>query len=126
MRPDPRKMPVAAIQARHLALTSAAYLKAVVSLLEQGEGSRGSHLVLSADGVEIHPSIIDQRTGGPLRFKRENAELRKEILRAGVRSRKMRTFLCAETSFPAARPPNPRPAFEPAWEEFRAGKIYQQ
>ena len=54
---------IAAIQARHLALTSVAYLKAVVTLLEQGGGSRGSHLVLAEDGVEIHPSVIDERTG---------------------------------------------------------------
>ncbi|MGD0381888.1 MAG: FAD-binding protein [Thermoguttaceae bacterium] len=115
---------VAAIQARHLALTSAAYLKAVVSLLEQGGGSRGSHLVLSDDGVEIHPSVIDRRTGRPLRFKKENVELRKEIQRVEFDPEKDDLFACQNVAArPAGKPPA---AFEPAWEDFRKGKIYLQ
>ena len=43
---SPKDIP-SAIRAEHLALASVAYLKAIVSLLEQGSGSRGSHLVLS-------------------------------------------------------------------------------
>jgi succinate dehydrogenase/fumarate reductase flavoprotein subunit len=115
---------VAAIQARHLALTSAAYLKAVVSLLEQGGGSRGSHLVLSDDGVEIHPGVIDQRTGRPLRFKKENVELRKEIPRVEFDPEKDDLFACQNVVPRAAG--KPPAAFEPAWEDFREGRIYQQ
>ncbi|MHC4165986.1 MAG: FAD-binding protein, partial [Planctomycetota bacterium] len=47
------KAVIKAIQAEHLALTSVGFIKAVVELLEQGSGSRGSHLVLAEDGVEI-------------------------------------------------------------------------
>ena len=54
-----KKSMITAIQAEHLALTSIAYLKAVVELLKQGEGSRGSHLVLDSQGIEIHPDVID-------------------------------------------------------------------
>ncbi len=115
---------ISAIQARHLAITSAAYLKAIVCLLEQGGGSRGSHLVLSADGVEIHPSVIDELTGRPLRFKRENVELRKEILRIEYDAGNEDLFVCRNVApRPADKPPA---AFEPAWEDFREGRIYQQ
>ncbi len=115
---------VAAIQARHLALTSTVYLKAIVSLLEQGGGSRGSHLVLSEDGVEIHPSVIDQQTGRPLRFKKENVELRKEILQVQYDPENEDLFACRNVAPRAAG--KPPVAFEPAWEDFREGKIYLQ
>jgi succinate dehydrogenase/fumarate reductase flavoprotein subunit len=115
---------LAAIRARHLALASIAYLKAIATLLEQGGGSRGSHLVLSEDGVEIHPSVIDQRTGQPLRFKKENMELRKEILQIEFDAEKDDLFECRNvTPRAAGKPPV---AFEPAWEDFREGRIYQQ
>ena len=115
---------IAAIRARHLALTSVAYLKAIVTLLEQGGGSRGSHLVLSDDGVEIHPSVIDEHTGRPLRFKKENLELRKHILRVEFDAGNDYLFACQNIKPRAAG--KPPAAFEPAWEDFRAGKIYQQ
>lgn len=71
---------ITAIQAEHLSITSIAVLKAIVELLKAGTGSRGSHLVLSEDGIEIHPDIIDQSTGKALKFKPENKELRNSIL----------------------------------------------
>jgi hypothetical protein len=114
---------IAAIQARHLAVTSAAYLKAVVALLEQGGGSRGSHLVLAEDGLEIHPSVIDDRTGRPLRFKKENIELRKHILRVEFDPKNEALFTCRNVvPRSAGKPPS---AFEPAWNDFRAGRIYR-
>jgi len=48
------KVVVKAIQAEHLALTSVAFIKAVVELLEQDSGSRGSHLVLIEDPRMSH------------------------------------------------------------------------
>jgi hypothetical protein len=103
-----------AIRAEHLALASVAYLKAIVTLLEQGEGSRGSHLVLSQDGVRIG--------GTELRFKPENTELRNSILRIAYDPKQPDLFRCENVT--------PRPvlaerlAFEPAWKDFREGKIY--
>jgi len=117
-----RKSVVRAIQAEHLALASVGYLKAVVELLRQGSGSRGSHLVLAADGLEIHKDVVDQATGKPLRFKPENVELRKSILRIEFDPKAKDLFTCVTvTPRPA---PTERKAFEPAWQDYREGKIY--
>ena len=108
-----RDIPVAA-RAEHLALASVAYLKAIVSLLEQGSGSRGSHLVLSPDGVRI--------AGTELRFKPENTDLRNSILRVEYAPNCPDLFRCQTV---APRPiPTERKAFEPAWKDYRQGKIY--
>jgi len=113
---------VTAVQARHLALASVGYLKAIVELLKQGEGSRGSHLVLSQDGVQIHPDVIDKATGKPLKFKPENQALRDSILRVWMDIQSGDLF-STETVSP--RPvPKDRKAFEPAWRDYREGKIY--
>ena len=110
---SPKDIP-AAVRAEHLALASVAYLKAIVSLLEQGSGSRGSHLVLSPDGVHI--------AGTELRFKPENTDLRNSILRVEYDPKLPDLFRC-ETVAP--RPiPTERKAFEPAWKDYREGKIY--
>jgi len=114
---------IAAVQARNLALGSAGYLKAVVALLEQGSGSRGSHLVLAEDGVEIHPDVIDKATGKPLKFKSENKALRDSILRTGYDERSPDLFRCENIK---PRPlPAERKAFEPGWQDYREGKIYE-
>ena len=113
---------VTAVQARHLALASVGYLKAIVELLKQGEGSRGSHLVLSQDGLQIHPDVIDKATGKPLKFKPENQALRNSILRVWMDIQSGDLF-GTETISP--RPvPKDRKAFEPAWRDYREGKIY--
>jgi succinate dehydrogenase/fumarate reductase flavoprotein subunit len=110
-----------AIRAEHLALASVAYLKAIVSLLEQGSGSRGSHLVLSPGGNRISSSVVD-RDGNELRFKPENKGLRNSILRVEYDPKLPDLFRCESV--------NPRPiptehkAFEPAWKDYRQGKIY--
>ena len=113
---------VKAIRAEHLALTSVAYLKAVTELLEQGSGSRGSHLVLASDGVEIHPDIINKATGKPLTFKPENESLRNSILQVEYDENSPDLFRCRNVK------PRPAPAerktFEPAWQDYREGKIY--
>ena len=104
----------AAIRAEHLALASVAYLKAIVSLLEQGSGSRGSHLVLSPGGVHI--------AGTELKYKQENTNLRNSILRIEYDPRLPDLFRCQTI---APRPiPTERKVFEPAWKDYRQGKIY--
>jgi succinate dehydrogenase/fumarate reductase flavoprotein subunit len=103
-----------AVRAEHLALASVAYLKAIVTLLKQGSGSRGSHLVLSPDGVRI--------AGIGLRFKPENEGLRNSILRVEYDPKLLDLFRCVTI---ALRPiPTERKAFEPAWKDYRQGKIY--
>ena len=113
---------VGAIQAEHLALTSVAYLKAVVELLSQGSGSRGSHLVLAEDGIEIHPDVIDKTTGKPLKFKPENQSLRSSILHIEYDESSPDLFRGATIKLRPA--PKERKAFEPAWQDYREGRIY--
>jgi succinate dehydrogenase/fumarate reductase flavoprotein subunit len=113
---------ITAIQAEHLALTSVAYLKAVVELLKQGSSSRGSHLVLADDGVEIHPDIINKATGKPLKFEPENEALRNSTLQIEYDGSLPDLFRCRNVK---VRPvPTERKAFELAWKDYREGKIY--
>ena len=113
---------VGAIQAEHLALTSAAYLKAVTELLAQGSGSRGSHLVLAEDGVEIHADVIDKATGKPLKFKPENQSLRNSILH--IEYDESSPDLFRSTTIKLRPAPKDRKAFEPAWQDYREGNIF--
>ncbi len=120
-----------AIQAEHLALTSIAYLKAIVELLRQGSGSRGSHLVIVRDGVEIHPGIIapvssgeDRNGGKALKFKPENPSLRDSVLRVEYDDSLPDMFRCESVKLRAA--PGNAKAFEPAWRDYREGKIYRE
>jgi len=116
------KTVITAIQAEHLALTSVAYLKAVVELLRHGSGSRGSHLVLAKDGIEIHPDVIDKATGKPLKFKPENESLRNSILHIEYDESSPDLFRSSSAELRPA--PSDRKAFEPAWQDYREGKIY--
>ncbi len=104
-----------AIKAEHLALTSAAYLKAIVTLLAQGEGSRGSHLVISKDGIQIE--------GTELKFKPENMELRNSILKIEYDEEEQDLFKCENIMLRPA--PVERKAFETGWKDYRLGKIYE-
>ncbi len=113
---------VKAIQAEHLALASVGYIKAVVELLKQGSGSRGSHLVLAADGIEIHPDVIDKATGKPLKFKPENQSLRNSILQ--IEYDQSADDLFGSSTIELRPAPAERKAFEPAWMDYREGKIY--
>lgn len=113
---------ITTIQAEHLALTSVAYLKAVVELLKQGSGSRGSHLVLAKDGIEIHPDVIDKATGKPLKFKPENQSLRSSILQIEYDESSPDLFQSKTVKLRPA--PTERKAFEPAWQDYREAKIY--
>ncbi len=114
---------IRAIQAEHLALTSVAYLMAIVELLKLGSGSRGSHLVVSEDGTQIHPNIIDKATGRPLRFKPENKQLRDSVLQIEYDQNSADLF--RTISIPVRPIPTDRKAFEPGWRDYREGKIYR-
>ncbi|MCL5278969.1 MAG: FAD-binding protein [Planctomycetes bacterium] len=113
----------AAIQAEHLALASIAYLKAIVDLLGQDGGSRGSYLVLSPRGVPIHPDVLDKATGEPLAFVPENEDLRTKIQRVEYDKHTRDLFRC--TMIEPRMVPVGRKPFEPAWREYREGDIYQ-
>jgi len=112
----------AAVRAEHLALASVGYLKAILELLKQGSGSRGSHLVLANDGLEIHSDVTDKATGKPLRYKPENESLRDSILEVRYDEGSPDMFSCENVPLRAA--PSERKSFEPAWRDYREGEIY--
>jgi succinate dehydrogenase/fumarate reductase flavoprotein subunit len=114
--------PVAAVRARHMALASVAYLAAIVKLLEQGSGSRGSHLVLDPAGIEIHPNLCDPATGRPLRMKPENKRLRRRILRLEFDPSEPALFRCRSVT--PRRVPKSDEAFEVAWDRYRRGAVF--
>jgi len=116
------KNSIYAIKAHHLALTSIAFLKAIVELLDQSSGSRGSHLVLSDDGMEIHPDILDGSIAKPMQFKPENKNLRNSILQLQFDSNSKDLFTCR--TIPVRKATKNKKAFEPAWHDFREDKIF--
>jgi succinate dehydrogenase/fumarate reductase flavoprotein subunit len=118
---DPRTL-ITAVQAEHLALASAAYLKAIASLLKLGSGSRGSHLVVDEGGTQIHPHLIDESTGKPLLFKQENKSLRKSVLRIQHDGETPDLFTCDSVAVRSVSPQ--RDAFETAWRDYREGKVF--
>ncbi|MBN2137217.1 MAG: FAD-binding protein [Sedimentisphaerales bacterium] len=119
-----RKEMVWAIKAEHLALTSVAYLKAIDELLGRGSGSRGSHLVIAEEGVEIHPDIVDEFTGRVLKFKPENPSLRESVLQVEYDRDERDLFRCSDVALRAC--PSDTKAFECAWRDYREGKIYRE
>lgn len=122
LRLDSDKDLIKAIQAEHLALASVGYLKAVLDLLNEGSGSRGSHLVLADDGVEVHQDIKDPDTGKTLKFKPENEKLKNSVQRLVFKQDAEDLF--ESQMIPVRKAPTDRKAFEPAWTDFREGKIF--
>jgi len=119
---SPREL-TGATQAEHLALCSVAHLKAIADLLAQGGGSRGSYLVLSPNGTPIHPDVVSKATGEPLTFKPENRDLRNQILE--IQYDETSPDLFKATAIPLRQAPVERKAFEPAWQDYRDGRIYR-
>lgn len=119
---DPQAL-LTAVHAEHLALASVAYLKTILDLLTLGGGSRGSYLVLSEHGIPIHPDVRDKTTGEPLAFKPENQDLRNTILSIQYDEASPDLFQC-RTVAPRTTPAD-RKSFEPAWQDYREGKIYE-
>jgi hypothetical protein len=112
-----------AVLAEQQCLTHLAMLKAICGMFDRQAGSRGSHCILDEHGIEMHPALVDPETNRPYRFRQENTELRNRILH-------LRYNPAAEDLFDLwDEPPRPIPdrqiAFEPAWAEFREGRIYR-
>ena len=118
---SPRQL-LPAIQASQQCLMHIAILKGVCGMFDRGAGSRGSHCILDDGGIEMHPRLIDPATDKPYRFRPENESLRREILHLRYDPSVDDLF---ETRACGLRPiPDRDIAFEPAWAEFRDGKIY--
>ena len=113
----------AAERTRQQCLTHIAMLRSICGMFDRGAGSRGSHCILDADGIEMHPALIDPATDRPYRFKQENEDLRNEILHVRYDATSADLF---DVRTVAPRPiPDRDIAFEPAWAEFRDGRIYE-
>jgi hypothetical protein len=70
----------------------------------------------------MHERLIDPGTDQPYRIRPENVSLRQTILR--IRHEPGRPDLFVAEDVPVRPIPRRETAFEPAWAEFRAGRIY--
>lgn len=112
-----------AILTEQQCLTHVAMLKAICEMFQRQAGSRGSHCILDERGIEMHPALIDPATNQPYRFRQENTELRNHILHLRYNPAAQDLFDVWDES---PRPiPDRQIAFEPAWAEFRDGRIYR-
>jgi len=111
-----------ALAAEQQCLTHVALLKAICGMFARGAGSRGSHCILADDGIEMHPALIDPATDRPYRFRPENEALRNRILH--VRYEAEADDLFDLWDAPPRTVPDREIAFEPAWAEFREGRIF--
>jgi len=114
--------PVAAIQAEQLSLASLAYLKAIAAAIEAGGGSRGSHLVLSEDGIEIDTGVLGSYTEKPLRFKPEEKSLREYVFQLKYNPDADDLFDVDKVS--VRKMEVPKGSFENLWADYRNAKIY--
>ncbi len=104
-------------------LTQVAMLKAISAMFERGAGSRGSHCILDEKGIEMHPALVDGETGKPYRFLEENKALRDEIL--AVTYDETDGDLFTTRVVPVRPIPKRDIAFEPAWTEYREGRVFE-
>jgi hypothetical protein len=118
---SPAQLPEALL-AEQQCLTHIAMIKSICGMFDRGAGSRGSHCILADDGVEAHPRLIDPATERPYRFRPENESLRGMILTARYNPAVAELFDLSET--PIRPIPTREIAFEPAWTEFREGRVY--
>jgi len=85
-----------------MALASVAYLRSILELLEQGGGSRGSYLVLSAGDAEPKP---------------ENIALRDSVIRVRYSPDKPDLFTCE--TIPIRKASRENKSFEAIWADHR-------
>ncbi len=121
---DGKSQLVETVKAESLSLASIGYLAALVELLSQGGGSRGSYLVADENGTEIHSDVKDASGNGTFKYKSESKELTRSIIRIQYDPQHQHLFACKNV--PVRLVPKERKAFEPAWTDYRNGKIYQQ
>ncbi len=111
-----------ALRNRQLCFAHAVYLEAILFALQSGVGSRGSAIVLTKDGDEVHDKLGDEWRIAP-----EDPGFREKVLET------VATLDGAHALYPAVKnqwvPRRPIPEtdawFETAWASFRSGEIYE-
>ena len=108
-----------AMETRWLALTSVAFLQAIVAYIERGGGSRGAYMVLDDDG-DLDVQVAGKRC---LKHRSENMDARKEILELSLRAGTPCDF---DVEAVQVRPlPEDDSWFENTWADFAKGRIFR-
>ncbi len=105
-----------AMQNRHLVLAHAAYLAAIRAYLERGGGSRGSYMVMDAQGEPVLESL-----GSTWCYRLEVVDLRQWVLETqlGPDGR-------FHSQWQPRRPlPDEKSWFETVWGKYLSGEIFQ-
>ncbi len=106
---------VEAVTNRHLCFAHMVYLEAIKYALESGVGSRGSSIVLSSEGQQVH-----ERLGPEWRIVPENPDFREKVLETVALPEGT-----VENQWVPRRPiPECDAWFETGWAAFREGAIY--
>ena len=119
LRCNSRKDLAWAVGTKWLALSSVAFLQAIVSYIERGGGSRGAFMVLDENGD------LDVQVAGKqcLRHRSENMSARKEILELSLRKGTDCDFDVA--AVPVRPLPTDDSWFENTWADFANGRIFR-
>ncbi|MBN1934011.1 MAG: FAD-binding protein, partial [Anaerolineae bacterium] len=106
---------IEALRNRQLCFAHAVYLEAIRFALESGVGSRGSAIVLDANGVKIHPRLDESWRIAP----------EDEAFRDRVQETVATINGTVQNEWVPRRPiPREEAWFETAWARFRSGEVY--
>jgi len=108
-----------AVEDRHLALTSIAFLEALRAYIEGGGGSRGGYMILDDTG-EL---TVNSSRGRELRHRAENMSKRQEILEIQLADSATGEF--AVTAVDVRPLPTDDSWFETTWAAWGRGEIYK-
>ncbi len=114
---------IAAIQAESMCLAQVAFLGAIENMIARGAGSRGSHIILDAEGLPM-PEVLRDDAGELPRWRPENEALRQTIQELQFAPGK--DTLLAIEHVPVRPMPARDIAFEPAWTAFRNKLIFKE
>lgn len=109
-----------AIEDKWLALTSVAFLQAIVSYINDGGGSRGAFMILDPLGTLTVPTD----TAGILRHRPENLDKRQVIQELTLRPGTLCDF--AVRSVPVRPLPQDDSWFENTWADFGRGRVFRE
>ncbi|MCK5803777.1 MAG: FAD-binding protein [Lentisphaeria bacterium] len=109
-----------ATEDRLLALTSVAFLQAIVHYIENGGGSRGGYMVLDPDG----DVFVQSSSGRGMPHRSENVAKRDEIVE--VRLADDETPLFEMHSVPVRPLPQDDSWFETTWNAWNEGRVFEE